>query len=46
MIRVDASFISGSATITYDDSKITLEEIINNYRGKSFTVLGKPEIIK
>jgi copper chaperone CopZ len=46
VISVDASFIAGTATVTYDDSKITLEEIIKRYRNNSMHVLGKPEIIK
>ena len=46
VIKVDASFIAGTATITYDDSKITLEQIIRNYTNNHLMPLGKPEIIK
>ena len=46
VIKVDASFISGTATITFDDTKITVEEIIRRYRQNSFVVLGKPEMLK
>jgi hypothetical protein len=43
--KVDAVF-AGTATITFDDTKITVEEIIRRYRQASFVILGKPEMLK
>ncbi len=46
VINADASYIGGSATVTYDDEKVTLEQIIRRYQNNNFRVMGKPEIIK
>jgi copper chaperone CopZ len=46
VLKVDASFISGTATITFDDEKITVDQIVKNYRNANFVVLGKPEMLK
>jgi len=46
VIEADASFISGKATIKFDDSKITLEQMIENFKRESLPVIGKPKWIK
>jgi len=46
VIKVVASYISGTATITFDDSIITLEEIIANYNRTDYRVVGEPQWIK
>jgi copper chaperone CopZ len=46
VIDAEASFISGKATIKFDDSKITLEQIIDNFKRASMPVIGKPKWIK
>ena len=46
VIEADASFISGKTTIKFDDSKITLEQIIENYKREHLPVIGKPKWIK
>jgi copper chaperone CopZ len=46
VISADANFIAGTATITFDDTKITIEEIIKNFQSKSMPVLGTPKWIK
>ena len=46
VIDADASFISGKATIKFDDSKITLEQIIENYKREGMFIVGKPKMIK
>jgi copper chaperone CopZ len=45
VIKVEANYISGTAIITFDDSVITLEEIIANYNRTDYRVVGKPEWI-
>ena len=46
VISADASFIAGTATITFDDTKISIEQIIKNFQSKSLPVLGEPKWIK
>jgi copper chaperone CopZ len=44
--KVDASYITGWATITFDESIITVEEIIEGYNRSQYPVVGKPQWIK
>jgi copper chaperone CopZ len=44
--KVQASFISGTAVITFDDSVVSLDKIIENYKRNGFTIEGQPEWIK
>jgi copper chaperone CopZ len=46
VIKVQASYISGTAVITFDETVITVEEIIENYNRSQYRVMGKPEWIK
>ena len=41
-----ASFISGIVTITYDESQITVAQIIENYNRAGYHVMGEPEWVK
>ena len=41
-----ASFISGKVTITYDESQITVKQIIENYTRAGMTVVGEPQWVK
>lgn len=43
---MEASYMSGTATITFDDSIITVEQIIENYNRSNYRVVGKPQWIK
>jgi copper chaperone CopZ len=44
--KVVASYMTGKATITFDDSVVTLEEIIEGYKRAAIQVMGEPEWIK
>ena len=46
VIDADSSFISGKATIKFDDSKITLEQIIENFKREHLPPVGKPKWIQ
>jgi copper chaperone CopZ len=46
VIDAEASFISGKATIRFDDSKITLDQIIDNYKREGMYIIGKPKWVK
>jgi copper chaperone CopZ len=46
VIDAEANFIAGTATIKFDDTKTSVEQIVRNYRTKGFTVLGEPKMLK
>ena len=46
VIDAEANFIAGTATIKFDDTKTSVEQIVKNYRQQGFTVLGKPKMIQ
>jgi copper chaperone CopZ len=41
-----ASFISGTVTITYDESETTVKQIIENYKRAGMSVVGDPQWVK
>jgi len=44
--HAQASFISGTVTITYDESQITVKDIIQNFNRAGYHVMGEPEWVK
>jgi len=44
--KVVASYMTGKATITFDDSVVTVPEIIEGYKRAAIQVIGEPEWIK
>jgi len=46
VIKADANFISGTATITFDDTKTSVEQIVKNFERQNLAVLGEPKMIK
>jgi copper chaperone CopZ len=43
---VDANAIAQTTTVTFDDSKVKLEDIIRAIRMEKYDVIGTPEFIK
>jgi copper chaperone CopZ len=43
---VDANPIAQTTTVTYDDSKVKLADIINRIRMERYEVIGEPKFIK
>ena len=46
VLHAEASFIGGTATIKFDDSKITLDQIIDNFKREGMVVIGGPKWIQ
>ena len=46
MTRVVASYIAGTATLTFDDTVVTVEEIVERYNRANLRVMGRPEMIQ
>ena len=46
VIKADANFIAGAATITFDDTKTSVEQIIKNFQRHNLAVVGEPKMIK
>jgi copper chaperone CopZ len=46
VIKADANFIGGTATIRFDDTKTSVEQIVKNFRTQGFTVLGTPKMLQ
>ena len=45
-MHVTASFITGITTITFDESKVTVDQIIDEFHRTTFRVMGRPEMIQ
>ena len=46
VIEAEASFIGGTVTIKFDDTKTNVDEIVRQYKQGGFAVLGKPKWIQ
>jgi hypothetical protein len=46
VISVDADPIAQTTTVTFDDSKVKVEDIIRQIRNNGYQVLGEPKYIK
>jgi copper chaperone CopZ len=46
VIDAEASFISGTVKIKFDDTKTNVDEIIRQYKQAGLAVLGKPKWIE
>ncbi len=43
---VEANPVSQTTTVTFDDSKIKVKDILRELRNERYTVLGEPKYIK
>jgi copper chaperone CopZ len=43
---VDANPISQTTTVTFDDSKVTLKDILREFRVQQISTVGEPKYIK
>ena len=43
---VEANPVSQTTTVTFDDSKVKLDDILRALRNERFAVLGEPKFIK
>jgi copper chaperone CopZ len=46
VIKAEANFIAGTATVTFDDTKTSVEQIVKNFERQNLAVLGEPKMIK
>lgn len=46
VIKADGNYISQTVTITFDDTKTSVEQIVKNFVSQNLFVMGQPKMIK
>ena len=46
VIKADGNYISNTVTITFDDTKTSVEQIVKNFESQRMFVMGQPKMIK
>ena len=46
VIKADGNYISQTVTITFDDTKTSVEQIVKNFESQHLAVMGQPKMIK
>ena len=46
VIEADGNYISDTVTITFDDTKTSVEQIVKNFESQHLAVMGQPKMIK